>query len=124
MKQETLSLPIKINSRNVLDRQHWAQKRRTKKEYALLIRNQMRLGRISLAKQEKFDLIIHSFRKKLLDFDNLVGGCKHLIDALIDERFIFDDSPKYLTLTVEQFVGGKEYSTAIYRRREGKDKRI
>ena len=84
----------------------------------------MRLGRISLAKQEKFDLIIHSFRKKLLDFDNLVGGCKHLIDALIDERFIFDDSPKYLTLTVEQFVGGKEYSTAIYRRREGKDKRI
>ena len=108
-------LPIRIKSRNVLDRQHWAVKRKDKKEYALLIRNQMRLNKVKLADKRKYTISIVSLRKKKLDYDNLVGGCKHLIDALIDEQFIFDDSPKYLDLIVDQIIS-TEHETIISRK--------
>ena len=39
-------IDVIIKSRNVLDKMHWAAKRRLKQEYALLIRNQMRLNPI------------------------------------------------------------------------------
>ncbi len=110
-----INLPIKIKSRNVLDREHWAVKRRNKQEYALLIRNQMRLNKIPKAKNQKYTISILSLRKRKLDFDNLVGGCKHLIDALIEEDFIFDDSPKYLDIKFEQVVSS-EYETIISRK--------
>ncbi len=99
----TMILDVTIKSRNILDRLHWAEKRRLKQEYALLIRNQMRLGNYEEAKQKQFfTLEIVSWRKRLLDYDNLVGGCKQLIDAMIDENFIWDDSPKFLNLHVKQ----------------------
>jgi hypothetical protein len=83
--------------------------------YALLIRNQMKLNKIPDADAKKYRLVIISIRKRLLDPDNLIGGCKHLIDALIEENFIFDDSPEYITLKVEQ-VTGKEDRTIISRK--------
>ncbi len=100
-------LDIIVKSRNVLDRLHWATKRRLKQEYALLIRNQMRTKphyKELIKEPTKFTLEIVSYRKRYLDFDNLVGGCKQLIDALIDEQFIWDDSPKYLDLRVKQIL--------------------
>jgi Holliday junction resolvase RusA-like endonuclease len=96
-------IPITIKSRNVLDKLHWAKKSMLKKEYALLIRNQMRLNAIyEIATDRKYTVEIVSYRKKLLDWDNLVGGCKQLIDAMIDENFIWDDSPKYVDLKIRQ----------------------
>ena len=109
-----ITLPIRIQSRNVLDRQHWAVKRKDKKMYSLLVRNQMRLHKIPLADPKKYKISIISMRKRQLDYDNLVGGCKYLIDALIDEQFIFDDSPKYLDLKISQVVSD-EYSVIISR---------
>ena len=109
-------LPIIIKSRNVLDRQHWAKKSMLKKEYALLIRNQMRLNKHTFAEQQKYEITIKSNRKKLLDYDNLVGGCKHLIDALIEEKFIFDDSPEYIFMKFEQRAN-RGNTTEIYRRK-------
>jgi|TARA_R100000479_G_C6249512_1_gene151858 hypothetical protein len=98
-------LPITIKSRNVLDRLHWAKKSMLKKEYALLIRNQMRLNDIEQVKDpKKLNLSIVSVRKRLLDYDNLVGGCKQLIDALIEENYIYDDSPKWLEMNIQQVL--------------------
>ena len=100
-------LPITIKSRNILDRLHWSKKSMLKKEYALLIRNQMKLKKhySDPVKEPKFfTLEIVSYRKRYLDFDNLVGGCKQLLDAMIDEQFIWDDSPKYLDLRVKQVL--------------------
>jgi Holliday junction resolvase RusA-like endonuclease len=114
-KADIIEIPIKVKSRNVLDRQHWAVKRQSKKEYGLFIRNQMRLRKIPLAECKKYSIVILSYRKKKLDYDNLVGGCKHLIDALIDERFIHDDSPDYIDIRFEQHISN-EYNTIIIRR--------
>ena len=42
------------------------------------------------------DLLIVCNRKRKLDHDNLVGGLKQLIDALVSEGFLYDDAPKYV----------------------------
>ena len=47
--------------------------------------------------------MIISYRKRLLDKDNLYTGCKSLIDACVMEGLIFDDSPDYVDLKVEQY---------------------
>ena len=107
---DLITLPLKIKSRNEIDKYHWAVKRNLKQEYALLIRNQMRLNQVrELKEPERATLSILSLRKRLLDHDNLVGGCKQLIDALCDEGFIWDDNPKWLKyLKVEQVKSGSD----------------
>ena len=113
---DILVLNNKIESRNVLDRQHWAVKRKSKGIWALFVRNQMKLNKIREAKEgERFKLSIISYRKKLLDKDNLYGGIKGLLDACIEENLIWDDSPKYLDLDVDQYTS-KKYETIIIRK--------
>ena len=116
MEDDIITLPIKVESRNKLDRQHWAVKRKSKQIWALFVRNQMKFNKIKKAETgEKFKLTIISYRKKLLDYDNLVGGVKGLLDACIDEELIWEDSPKYLDLVVEQYTS-KKYETIILRK--------
>ena len=94
---ERIVIPDKIRSRNEIDKYNWAKKSRLKKTYQVLIRNQMRLNKLKECEvHDVFDLKIISYRTRQLDHDNLVGGSKQLIDALCDECFIWDDSPKYL----------------------------
>ena len=115
IQSDILTIPQKVESRNVLDRKHWAVKRRNKQIWAVFIRNQMRLKKIGECEiGEKFKLTIISYRKKLLDYDNLVGGVKQLLDACSEEKLIWDDAPKYLDLKVEQHIG-KKYETIIIR---------
>ena len=112
--KQILELPIKIKSLNITSRMHWAAKKRDKQMYALLVRHQMRRRKIPPAKKTKHTLTIISYRKRLLDKDNLYGGCKQLIDAMCDEKLIYDDSPEYLDLKVEQYKS-KEETTMIIR---------
>ena len=115
-QNDILTLPNKIESANVLNKQHWAVKRKCKQIWALFIRNQMRLKKIRESEVgEKFKLTIISYRKKLCDIDNLYGGgVKQLLDACSDEKLIWDDAPKYLDLKVEQYKS-KKYETIIIR---------
>ena len=39
---------------------------------------------------------------KLLDADNLAGGCKHLIDAMRKEKLIVNDDPETIDLIFKQ----------------------
>ena len=45
---------------------------------------------------------VKRFNSGELDLGNLIGGCKHIVDALVIEGLIFDDSPKWLTATYTQ----------------------
>ena len=89
---------MKIYSRNLIDKKHWSVKQKMKGQYQLLIRNQMRRGgrRQVLDHQVIDKLIIVAHLNRLYDIDNVVGGAKQLIDALHIEKFIWDDSPKYV----------------------------
>ena len=115
MNSDIITLPNKVESRNQLDRKHWAVKRKCKQIWALFIRNQMKLRKVRESEVgEKFKLTIISYRKKKLDLDNLYGGVKQLLDACSDEKLIWDDAPKYLDLKVEQQISTK-YETIIIR---------
>lgn len=57
---------------------------------------------------------IESFRHQLADYDGLVGGGKYLLDVLVDERFLVDDSPAWIGKPkYEQTVDRKNRRTEI-----------
>ena len=114
---DIMELQMKVPSRNKLDRQHWAVKSKNKQIWALLIRNQMRLRKIRKTKEkEKFTVSILCYKKdRLYDTDNVWGGCKQLLDAMVSEDFIYDDAPEYLDLKVQQ-IKAKESHTMVIRK--------
>lgn len=97
-KPELITLPVAINTRNKLDQMHWGARHRLKKTYSLLVRNQMKLNKLPKAEPGSvYQINILTFRKyRIRDHDNLVGGCKQLLDAMSSEGFIWDDDTKYI----------------------------
>jgi len=51
---------------------------------------------------KKMRLTIHVAHKKLYDVDNLIGGCKPVVDALKHLLFLKDDSPEFMELHITQ----------------------
>lgn len=87
-------LPIAIPSLNPKLRCHWTKNKHERDVFGQVvgyILGQRRPGRQSRAKIE-----IVSYRHRALDYLNLVGGCKSLIDALVSYCWLRDDSQKWL----------------------------
>lgn len=98
---EKIELDYLVPSGNSLLREHWANRQRRKITLQWLIRKQMMDNRIvSVFKPTICKLQLIVFRKRLLDYDNLVSGCKSLLDALVCEGFIVDDSMRYLDIEI------------------------
>lgn len=112
---ETITISARVFSRNIINKQHWSQTRNQMKEYCLLVRNQMKLNKI-----EKVGLIaickvhIEIGTKRVMDYDNMIGGAKQLTDSLWREGFMGDDSPKYTDLSYSH-KKSKEYYVKITR---------
>jgi len=94
-------------SLNQLLRQHWSVRRKQKRCWAVLLLVAMNEHGFSPKGKfaPKMRLKLTITRKRRLDRDNLVGGCKPLIDAIKDAGIIRDDSPGWLDLEVEQQIG-------------------
>ena len=77
---------------------HWAKRHRLRNIYCLLVRNQMKLNKLSKADPgASYEISILAFRRyRIRDYDNIVGGCKQLLDALSKEGFIWDDDTEYI----------------------------
>lgn len=92
----TIKIPVALKSRNAIDKLHWAAKMRLRKEYQVFIRQQMSHFRLKKAEPgEKLTLEVTTFRKRrILDHENI--DTKQLIDALVNEGFIWDDAEKYI----------------------------
>jgi len=58
--------------------------------------------RLQAQEAGKMIVTIHVYRRKDLDYDNLVGGCKPVLDALVNVRYLRDDSPQHITVTYLQ----------------------
>ncbi|MHC4715098.1 MAG: hypothetical protein ACYTAN_17790, partial [Planctomycetota bacterium] len=50
------------------------------------------------------NVTVQSYRSRLLDFGNLVGGAKGLIDALVAAGLATDDKPSMMTATYQRTV--------------------
>ena len=110
----TISLPI--ISANKLLRMHWAKRAKIQRDYFYAIMAQWWnignfLSPVRIKKKKK--VIITSYRKRLLDKDNLYAGAKCLGDALKKAGLIWDDSPKWINLEVKQAVDGKNPRTEV-----------
>jgi Holliday junction resolvase RusA-like endonuclease len=96
---------------------HWSKRHRETKDWEKRIKYEGFSG--SPPKHTTHvDLKIISNRKRKLDADNLVGGCKPVLDALKRLGVIVDDSPKWLDTLYEQHTGG-DINTVIHISTEG-----
>lgn len=63
---------------------------------------------------DKKKVKIISYRKRKIDPENCTGGFKPLLDALVYNGLILDDSPKYIELETEQKTDTKNPRTEIF----------
>lgn len=59
------------------------------------------MGKVNNKREKKLIKII-SYRKRLLDYGNLVGGAKPIPDALVALGWLWDDSPEWSEVVYEQ----------------------
>lgn len=83
--------------------------------YLLRIANDELVDRIPEAKKsERRALKIIVFRRKLLDYDNFIGGLKYIIDAARDVKFLADDRPNLMDWKpAQQFNNSKDYKDCV-----------
>ena len=101
----TLRIPVTTPSLNEIIRQcNWKRSQeRQRLGFEILVANrEVGIGaEIPVALDYEVRAIgIRQYRERLLDRDNFVGGLKPLIDALRDNRMIFNDDPDHL-ITIE-----------------------
>ena len=63
-------------------------------------------------KIKKKVIITHYYRQKPFDKDNLMGGCKYVLDALTNYGLIYDDTPEWIDCEYVQ-VKDKKYHLDI-----------
>lgn len=115
--QVYLILPMAPASLNLLLRMHWAQRRKvnalwTRAIWAELC--QFKLGRRIAFAQAKVEIERRS--PKLLDADNLHGACKPVLDALVVNGVVEDDSPDHITLVTKQCRGAPQTTIRVTRK--------
>lgn len=101
---EVIKIPIVPPSPNKVLREHWAVRSKRRKKYSLIVTSEMNKHKFKKAEpKQPFKLNIFCYRKRLLDFDNLYGSVKSLLDACCDSLFIWDDDNRHLkNLEVKQ----------------------
>ena len=97
-----LTIPYVVPSQNETDHWHWAKKKATSKKYVDCISTLMLAlpleVRRSLPPSQLVHVSILSKRCRTLDYGNLVGGCKILVDALRYSGLIRNDD----TLSIQE----------------------
>lgn len=94
-------IPYSINSQNNM---HWATKHKWKKAwedevYFSMMEHRSYFKKIPIP---YLKLKIIYYNVQVMDEDNLRGSVKPILDGIVNAGVIYDDSPKYLSHTVEQ----------------------
>lgn len=108
--KEIISISKEILSLNKLNSMHWSKRSNHSKGWEEAIYYALG-GKVKKSKK-KMRVKVSSYRKRLLDTDNLIGGFKGGRDALKRLGLIVDDSPKWCDFEYEQSVG-KSYPITI-----------
>jgi hypothetical protein len=103
-----LVIPILTPSQNQWQTWHWARRRRWSGQALLLLRNAIQhVGRADLPSatgRYRVAVTITRYGHNTLDHGNLVGGCKGLLDLLVQEGLLVDDAPKWVDDTYLQYI--------------------
>lgn len=111
----TLHIPEATPSVNILHGHHWSRKLRERKKWGWLVKAAVLEARFNRPETppERVRVRIVRHGARLLDTDNAIAGSKFLIDSLVAEGLARDDSPKHLTLQLEQHVSRERYTTVV-----------
>lgn len=96
-----IQIPLPTPSLNIMRRMHPQAYKRLRNQYTTIFR--VHANSVTRAKPAQFRKVwIERRGKRLLDHDNLVGGCKPLVDALETAGLIWRDSPRYVEIKYSQ----------------------
>jgi len=94
---------------------NWWKLRNQTKKYECELKNCgliLKSKKINLKEKKRVEITRYS-PSKLLDFGNLVGGCKPLLDAMKNVGLIYDDSIAYIQDTYTQLKCSKGMEKTI-----------
>lgn len=98
-----LIIPEASPSLNELKGKHWAHAYRMRKHWSLLVMVAKNEAHIPFREpDERVKVRIIREGRRLLDYDNLVGGTKILMDSLREQHLIVDDSPEHIVPSYDQ----------------------
>jgi Holliday junction resolvase RusA-like endonuclease len=98
-----ITIPGALPPLGKLMRMHWAKRNRINNDWTLEISCQTE--RCKLRKTEKRLVKIMVYHKtRRFDEDNLHGAVKGIIDALRKTNWIYNDSPRWLDLKLDQAI--------------------
>ena len=89
----------RLPSQNAAQYRHWSAYTRERDAWFVLLRAQLP-PREPVAHPVR--LAIRSYRQRLVDFANLVGGAKPIPDCLIRLGYLKDDSPRWFSCDYQQ----------------------
>jgi hypothetical protein len=102
----------KVESQNATQWAHWTAYHRYNKKWRSALA--LRLGRSPDVVTTPMDITITSYRSRLLDKGNLVGGCKPIPDALKALGWIKDDSPEWVDIHYDQIKTKKNQTRGTH----------
>lgn len=98
-----LVMPRLTPSLNKLIRLHWRERQQLQRTWDWEVKAAMRetYQEITFDYPKRMVRII-SYRKRIMDADNYIGGLKPLCDSLILNHLLVDDSNKFMILDASQ----------------------
>ena len=104
----TILVPVPTPSLNRLYGRHWSAKHRAKRQWGMLILASAQTAAVRGQNFPRARVSITRTGPRLLDYDNLVAGCKStVIDNLVAQGYIAGDDPERLTVEYHQKVSRK-----------------
>ena len=100
----TLDLPMAVHSLNAMAKMHWAKRNRIRGQWQWLVRAAVLNAKIRVKRFDPAKVTIERFGPRKLDDDNFRGGAKQLMDSLVAEGFLADDSPEHLVAQYIQHI--------------------
>ncbi len=99
-----ITIKRRVPSQNRSQYSHWSRYTKERDAWYVLLRSQLS----PIANVEtQVRIAIRSYRLRLLDYANLVGGAKPIPDCLIRLGYLKDDSPQWFRCSYEQFQVAK-----------------
>lgn len=100
MSARVIVIRRRIPSQNHSTYRHWSHYAKERTAWFVLLRSQLPPCH---PVQEPVRMAIRSYRTRLVDYANLVGGAKPIPDALIRLGYLKDDGPQWFRCSYEQF---------------------
>jgi hypothetical protein len=96
-----ISILRAVPSQNATTYAHWSKYARERDTWMALLRAQLTPRNPPTVKMR---MRIHTYRKRKLDYGNLVGGAKPIPDCLVRLGYLKDDSPDWMECAYAQTV--------------------